>query len=115
MIKLPKTVKVGSQTYKIIERLQNVDATLGGAYAYTLVDENLIVMRQDLHIERKRSILIHELLHALIFTFSRSDRVERNDNYDDWEHHFITMIQEPLTMLLRDNPDLVDFLLDDDA
>lgn len=114
-MRLPKSVKVGTQTYKIIERTAAIDATLGGAYAYTLVDENLIVMRQDLHIERKRSILVHELLHALIFTFSRSDRVEKNENYDDWEHHFITMLQEPLTMLMRDNPDLMDFLLEDEA
>ena len=109
-MKLPKEVTIGAQTYRIVERPEAEDGMLGEAYAYTLVESNLIVMRRDLPLERKRSILIHELLHAVIFTFGRGDRVEKNESFDDWEHHFITLIQEPFLILLRQNPDLVEFL-----
>lgn len=110
-MKLPKTVLVGSQPYSIVERDQESDGMLGESYAYTLPDSNLIVMRRSLPDSRKRQILIHELMHALVFTFGRNDRVEKNESFDDWEHHFITLTNEPLLMLLRDNPDLVEFLL----
>lgn len=113
-MKLPQQAYVGAQVYKIIERTESVDGMLRDAYAYTLVESNLIVVRRDLPLERKRSILLHELMHAVIFTFGRSDRVEKNESFDDWEHHFIVLIQEPLLMLLRDNPDLVDFLTADE-
>lgn len=109
-MKLPKQIRVGSQYYRIVERAPEEDGMLGESYAYTLVESNLIVFRKDLPLDRKRSILIHELLHALIFTFSRTDRVEKNDNFDEWEHYFIGLVQEPLTLLIRDNPELVEFL-----
>lgn len=110
-MKLPKEIHVGSQVYSIVERTPDTDGMLGESYAYTLAESNLIVIRRDQPYARKRVILIHELLHALIFTFGRNDRVEKNENYDDWEHYFITLTEEPFVMLLRDNPDLVEFLL----
>lgn len=112
-MKLPKDVLIGAQTYRIIERSETDDGMLGQSYAYTLIESNLIVMRRDLPLERKRSILIHELMHAVIFTFGRSDRVEKNESFDDWEHHFVTLTQEPFLLMLRQNPDLVEFLTDD--
>ena len=110
-MKIPKEILVGTQHYTVVERTPETDGMLGESYAYTLVESNLIVLRRDMPVSQKRKILIHELLHAIIFTFGRSDRVEKNDNFDDWEHHFITMTSEPLSMLLRNNPDLLDFLL----
>lgn len=109
-LRVPKSVVVGAQTYQIIERPESQDGMLGEAYAYTLVESNLIVMRQNLPLERKRSILIHEILHAVIFTYGRSDRVEKNESFDDWEHHFVVLVQEPMLLLLRQNPELVEFL-----
>lgn len=112
MSKLPKSVLIGAQRYRIIERNESEDGMLGEAYAYTLVESNLIVMRANLPLERKRSILIHEILHAIVFTYGRSDRVEKNESFDDWEHHFIVLIQEPWLVALRENPELVEFLVD---
>jgi len=109
-MKLPKEIKVGSQNYKIVERSETSDGMLGEAYAYTLKAGNLIVMRSDMPIERKRSVLVHELLHALIFTYSRSERKENDSSFDEWEHYFIGILEEPFTLLLRDNPELVEFL-----
>lgn len=107
---LPKTAKIGTQIYQIIERDPATDGGLTDALAYTLPQTNVIVLASNLPIQRQRSLLIHELLHALIYSFSRLDRSEKNDDFDQWEHYFIGIIQEPLTMLLRDNPALVTWL-----
>lgn len=114
-MKMPTKVKIGSQTYKLVERGEGEDGGLADSLAYTLTEHNLIVMRKDLPLDRKRSVLVHELMHAVIYSFSRqdSDKVT-NDNFNDWEHWFITTLQEPWLMLMRDNPEIVDYLLADD-
>lgn len=112
-MKLPSKVKVGAQVYKVIERTQGEDGGLADALAYTLVESNLIVMRKDLPEDRKKSVLIHEIMHALVYSFSRQDRQEKNEDFDAWEHYFIGIMQEPFLMVLRDNPDLVSYLTAD--
>jgi hypothetical protein len=49
----------------------------------------------------------------MIFTFSQSERNDKSENHDEWEHYFIGLVQEPLVMLLRDNPDLLEYLTND--
>ena len=56
---------------------------------------------------------MHEILHAVIFTFG-DHTVKGNETFDDWEHHFIYTLQEPLTLLLKENPDLVAYLQADE-
>ena len=112
-MKLPSKLRIGAQTYKVEERPQATDGGLTDALAYTLVESNLIVLRKDLPEDRKRSLLIHESLHALVYSFNRQDRQDKNEDFDGWEHHFIGIVQEPLLMLLRDNPELVQYLTAD--
>lgn len=112
-MRVPKQVKIGAQIYRIIERSESEDGGLSDAYAYTLTAHNLIVLKKEGPADRKRSFLWHELLHALIFTFG--EHTAKNlETYDDWEHHFIYLLQEPLTMLLLDNPELVEYLTSDE-
>ncbi len=106
----PATIKIGSQTYRIERRAPKEDGGLSTALAYTLVESNLIVISNQLPTDRARSILIHELLHALIYSFTRQDTPDKLESFDDWEHHFIGIVQEPLTMLIRDNPGLIEWL-----
>lgn len=112
--KLPSKIKVGSQTYAIYERHISEDAALSDSHAYTYTEGNFIVVNKDLNPQLQRRYLMHEVLHALMFVFGQNDRAdkdERTDTNENLEHWFIYLIQEPLVMLLRDNPDLVDFLL----
>ncbi len=112
--KIPAKIKVGSQTYAIYERSISEDAGLAEAHAYTYTEGNFIVVNKDLNPQLQRRYLMHEVLHALIFVFGqndKSDRDERTDTNENLEHWFIYLIQEPLVMLLRDNPSLVDFIL----
>lgn len=112
-MKIPTKVRIGAQNYKVSERLQTEDGGLTDALAYTLVESNLIVVRKEMPEDRKRSILVHEIMHALIYSFTRQDRQEKNEDFDGWEHYFIGIMQEPLLMVLRDNPDLVAYLTAD--
>lgn len=109
-MRTPTTIKIGTQTYRIQLRSPKDDGGLSTALAYTLVESNLIVVSNQLPADRQRSVLIHELLHAVIYSFTRQDAPEKLDTFDDWEHHFIGIVQEPLTMLLRDNPDLIAYI-----
>ncbi len=110
-MKLPETVKIGSQVFTLSEREGNFDAGLSDTIAYTLPEVNLIVVRKDLPLQRKQAIVLHEIFHALIYTFTRLDRNEKNDNFDDWEHYFIGIVQEPMIMFLKDNPQFLKWLL----
>ncbi len=110
MLKMPNKVKIGTQIFQLVERETNYDAGLADTIGYTLPEVNLIVVRNDLPLQRKQAIILHEILHAMIYTFTRQDRIEKNDNFDDWEHYFIGIVQEPMIMLLKDNPKLLAWL-----
>lgn len=112
---LPKKIKLGSQTYAIHERTVNEDAGLADTHAYTYTNGNFIVINKDLNPQLQRRYLMHELLHAIIFVFGQNDKAdkdERTDTHENLEHWFIYLTQEPLVMILRDNPTLVAFLLE---
>lgn len=112
-MKLPSKIKIGSHTFDIYERTQYEDSGLETAQAYTYTHGNFIVIAKDLKPALKRRYLMHELLHALIFIFGETDKPdkdERTDTNENLEHSFIYTIQEPMVMLLRDNPKLVEYL-----
>jgi len=109
-MKLPKAIRIGTQTYRVLERDRSDDAGLLDALAYTLVESNLIVLRTHLPADRKKALLFHEALHAVVYTYRREDTVETNGNFDEWEHYFIGLVKEPVLLMLRDNPELVEYL-----
>jgi Zn-dependent peptidase ImmA (M78 family) len=112
-VPIPKKIKIGSQTYAIYERNINDDPGLSDAHAYTYTNGNFIVVNKDLNYQLQRRYLMHEILHAVIFVFGQTDKAdkdERTDTYENLEHWFIYLLQEPLVMLLRDNPSLVNWL-----
>jgi Zn-dependent peptidase ImmA (M78 family) len=112
-VPIPKKIKIGSQTYAVYERNINDDPGLNDAHAYTYTNGNFIVVNKDLNYQLQRRYLMHEILHAVIFVFGQTDKAdkdERTDTYENLEHWFIYLLQEPLVMLLRDNPSLVNWL-----
>ena len=117
-VPMPKKVKIGSQTYSIYERAISEDSGLGDSHAYTYTSGNFIVVNKDLNYQLQRRYLMHEILHAVIFVFGQNDKAdkdERTDTYENLEHWFIYLLQEPLVMLMRDNPPLVSWLTAKDA
>jgi hypothetical protein len=113
--KLPARIKIGTQTWEIVERTKNFDGMLDeGSYGYTLSRENLIVIDATAATSRKRQTLLHEILHAIKFSFGNPVTPKKTDEADIWEHYYIAMYEEGVLLVLRDNPEVLEYLLEVD-
>jgi hypothetical protein len=109
---LPKKIKVGPQVFEVIERSHKEDGMLNdGSYGYTLDIHNTIVIDKDIHHSKKGVTLLHEVMHAARMVFENPTKPKKNAEFEEWEHHFIGIWENSLLMILRDNPDLVEYLL----
>ena len=114
MTNMPSTVKIGAQVFTIMQRSREEDGMLNdNTLGYTLELQNLIVVDKQLPLTKKRLPLVHELLHAMGFVFDTSVKPSKKDDFDTWEHYFIGIWEEPLLMLLRDNPTMVTYLVEE--
>lgn len=118
---LPKKVKIGAQDWVISERAQGEDGMLNdSAFAYTLERGNIIVIDKELTDSRKRQVLLHELLHAIYCSATKSgikpdmENAKPEAEIDIWEHYFIGLYENSLLAVLRDNPALTNYLLSKD-
>lgn len=119
--KVPTKIKIGAQDWTIVERLPNDDGMLNDAsYGYTLERSNLIVLDAGLPASRKRQVLLHELLHAIYCSETRSGiKPDMEDSKSDefisiWEHWFISIYENKLLLLIRENKNLLDYLLSEE-
>jgi hypothetical protein len=111
--KLPSKIRLGSQVWDVSVQKRK-HASDDGHYGFTNAKDNTIVLDAELPESMLRTTLLHELLHAIGVTFGGSFKPAKATDYLDWEHYWIGLYEEPLVMLLRDNPELVGFLLADD-
>jgi Zn-dependent peptidase ImmA (M78 family) len=116
--KLPTRIKIGSQVWTVEERTKNTDGLLnGGTYGYTIQEGNIIVVDKAATPSRKRQVLFHELFHAVRFSSGSSgikpnvEDVQPNEIIDVWEHYFIAMYEDAFLTIIRDNPDVINYLL----
>ena len=82
-----------------------------GSFGYTHDARNVIVLNANQSESKKKVTMMHELMHAARFTFQTGE-IKKGD-YETWEHHFINIWENSLLMILRDNPDLTAWLLED--
>jgi hypothetical protein len=109
---LPKQVTIGTQTWDIVERTRNKDGMLSeDSYGYTLHKENLIVIDSMISESRKKQTLFHELLHAMRFTSGSPTLPRKGDDVDIWEHYFIAIYEDGVILMLKNNPEVRDYLL----
>lgn len=112
MLKLPSKVQIGSQSWDITEKPRKGDLSLSeDSFGYTIHRENLIILDSTMSDSRKRQTLLHEILHAIKFSFGNPVTPKKTDDSDVWEHYFIAMYEEGLLLVLRDNPDILAYLL----
>ncbi len=108
---IPSQIRIGTQIFEVVLRDRRDDGMLSdGNMGYTLDTENLIVIDSSLSPTRQRTTLIHEILHALGTVFDTSVRPKKGDDFETWEHYFIGIYEETLVMVLRDNPELLEYL-----
>lgn len=119
--KVPTKVKIGAQDWIIIERTAADDGMLDDAsFGYTLNKTNTIVIDKNCPPSRKRQTLFHELFHAIRFSNGSSgikpnlEDVLPNEVIYTWEHYFIAMYEDTMLSMLRENPQLTDYLLSDE-
>lgn len=112
-MKIPGKIKIGSQIWTITE--QKRKHSTEGHYGFTQDKDLTIVIDQEMPESIKRVTLFHELLHAIRATFGGSFTPAKTTTYDEWEHYWIGIYEEPVVQMLRDNPDLVAYLLSDDS
>lgn len=110
----PTKVKLGSQVFKIEFRDPKNDGMLNdGNQGYTLDYGNLIVVASNLSKSKQQVTLLHEILHAMRMTFENTPPAA-NTEFDDWEHFFINIYENSLLMFIRDNPEIVEWLEEED-
>ena len=111
-----KSVKVGPQKFDIIQRDPKEDGMLNdGAYGYTLDGKNVIVLSSDLSNGKEKVTMLHEILHAVRMSNDGMPRPSKEDDFEAWEHYFIAMYETGLLAVLKDNPKLVEWLLNDQS
>ena len=111
-----KSIKVGPQKFEVIERKSNEDGMLNdGAYGYTLDNKNLIVLASGLANGKQQVTLLHEILHVIRMNYDNLPRPTKEDDFEAWEHYFIAMYEIGLLSVLKDNPKLVEWLVNEQS
>jgi len=111
---MPSKVIVGTQVFQVVLRTRQNDGMLNdNTFGYTLNTENLIVIDASLAVSRQKTTLFHEVLHAVRMVFDTSIKPKKTDDFEVWEHYFIGLYEEGLLLVLRNNPDLMKYLLED--
>lgn len=111
-MRMPKSVKIGSQVWEITEQKRKHSADLGH-YGFTSPKDNSIVIDAEQSESMKRTTLFHELLHAIGITFGGSFQPSNKISFEEMEHFWIGRFEEPVVAMLRDNPELVGYLIND--
>lgn len=112
-LRCPDVVKIGVQNFRITQLGKQQDALLSDSnYGYTQDTRNIIVIDRDLDETKKRVTVFHEILHATRFVFDNSPP-EKKTSYEEWEHHFIGVWENSILLVLQQNPELTEWLLDE--
>lgn len=112
-MKIPNKIKVGTQTFEVVEkkRKHDVDIRDNGTYGYCIDKDNTIIIDIEMPLSMKRVTLFHEIFHAIRFVYGGSHKPNgKTTSYEEWEHYWIGLYEEPYIQVFRDNPDLVTFL-----
>lgn len=109
----PSSVKIGPQDFAIEFRNPDKDGMLNdGSYGYTLDAGNLIVVANNISLSKQKITLLHEILHAARMVLD-NNRPKRKAEFEEWEHYFIGIYENALLIIMRDNPELMDWLKND--
>ena len=113
MASRPTKVKIGPQTFRIEFRNPGEDGMLNdGNVGYTLDSGNLIIIANNISLSKQQVTLMHEILHAMRMIFENG-MPKKGASYDKWEHFFIGVYENSFLMLMRDNPELMEWLTND--
>lgn len=105
-MKLPRTIKVGPYEYMVkLVKGEDIPDRLGDANQ----DLHEIQIVRSLRTEKKREIILHEVLHTIHGLTGRWDDTPRTD--EEW----IDATVHGLLGVLRDNPKFVEYLVGENS
>lgn len=103
---MPEMIKIGGVRFKVIVEEELVDVEADGkrvpVNGYIKHDSCAVGVRAGLAHDQTCLVFLHEISHGLFSHFSREDM---NDET------VVMMLAEGLLMIIRDNPDLMAFLM----
>jgi hypothetical protein len=104
-------ITIGAQNYLVEERSIKDDGMLNdGNHGYTVESGNLIVIDKDMPKDKKQVTLLHEILHAIRFVNDGMPKPKAKDDFEEWEHYFIALYEDNLLAVLKNNPEVKDWL-----
>ena len=91
-VNLPKSIRVGSVNYevRVVDDLHDKGQELFGWVTY---GDALIRIDSASSVGRKKNVLIHELLHAMLY----------EAGYDEQDEEMVRRLGNVMTQVLRDN------------
>ena len=113
-MKVPKTVQIGPLLWSISTSLADYQAFAlsekddGNALGFSRLEDLQIVIKPSIPFVLKQETLLHEVLHAIVAT---QGGVIPTAKGSELEEAFVAATSPMLLLVLRDNPDLVAFLL----
>ena len=110
---IPSFIKIGTHQWSVTE-IKRKNQSDNEHYGFTNDKDASITIDSEMPDSVKRVTLLHEIMHAIRFTFGGSFTPSKSTGFEEWEHYFIGLYEEPLTLVLRDNPNLVKYLLQQD-
>ena len=102
---IPNTIKVGAQVYRRVKAPPSGDPSPRGE---TNNRKSQFYLADDLSLTQQQDTLLHEVLHMIWDNFPRVDLL----NQKDVEETVVSGLSPYLLAVLRDNPRLVEFLLE---
>lgn len=112
--KIPARLRVGTVTYELDcsgGRITRAARMAHNARGITVSMHGVMSIDTDMPADQQRQTLLHEVLHAV---FDNGIATLLCDGKDDLDELIVQMLTEPLLAVLRDNPDLLVFLLGDE-
>jgi hypothetical protein len=106
-VKLPKKIKIGCHDYNVgtVEGLVTLDEEPDTAWGLSVYASQSILLEKDMTKSFKREVLLHEILHCVMLNAGGHLGCED-------EELVIRTIAPSLLAVLRENPELIEYLLE---
>lgn len=107
----PKKLKVWSHNIEIKKQKDpkySIGKEVRSALGYYDSDKQVIVLKNSLKDSQEIEILIHELLHSINYYTNVLEMSTEEDRLK--EEKYVDTMAAGLTLLLKDNPELIDYI-----
>lgn len=102
-VKFPKTLKIGYQDVKVtVDPDTKIPKSDSGQYR----DDGFIFLSGEYSLCESTNLLIHEILHAIYYTYGMRNIIENKDR----EEYIINTMANGLTQVLKDNPAFLEWV-----